>query len=433
MKKFLMSFILLCCIVLPCTTFLSACGNNSDLNNAVIANWNNYTHIGAGIISEQGTNTNEVSMQAKRKGKAKLFGVTKNGEYEVIKFKDEKNKEKEQTLYLSGFSAFENFTFISYSTYQVDSIGVFDSNDTRGYIIDNKTGKLFRLDDIFKYINHFTVSESKTALYCLASKHSDPYTGHSTIYKFSTENNELKIEKVFDGSTLPNFGSDFIVDKHDNVFASNGKYIIKSDRTIRPLDSLSLFKALNGLVYADNKVFNEQGNLVETTFIPENLTPYNYKASNAYDKKNEFLAKQDGNLYYYFIDQVTSSSHNSLKNKLYKVTFSNEIEYTVENIVLEGYSADLWNKTLVENDRIYYLSNGEVGYCDVLTGKRTVLSNDYLFNDIWTDNKGNVCFSGLNSTMDSIEGVINDDNSITVGIFPNGYDVIFVKPINEFN
>lgn len=444
MKKSIICFILICCMILPCTIFLFSCSYNNDLNNAVIANWNNYTHIGAGIISEQETNTygasrkattvSKSSKQTKRKGKAKLFGITKDGEYEVIKFKDENDKEKEQTLYLSGFSACENFTFISYSTNQVNSIGNFDTNAARQYIIDNKTGKLFRLDNIFESMFVFGArgwGESENAFYCLADKHSDPYTGYTSIYKISLENEELKIEKIFDQSTLTAFDTDFIVDKYGNIFAKNGKFIIKSDRTIHTLNSLTLFKALNGLVYAGEQVFNEYGELVDSTFVPEKLQ-FSEVTTNTYETKNDYLAKQDEDTYYYFIDNPETFVQN-FKSKLYKITFINEIEYTVENIALEGYAAGLWNKTLVENDRIYYLSNGEVGYCDILTGAATVLTKDYLFNDIWTDNKGNVCFSGLNSTMDSVQGIIHEDDSITVGIFSNGYDVIFVKPINEFN
>ena len=56
-------------------------------------------------------NAYEIFEQCKN-SKAKLFGITKDGRYEVIKFEDETGKEKEQTLYLSGFTAYTNFTFM---------------------------------------------------------------------------------------------------------------------------------------------------------------------------------------------------------------------------------------------------------------------------------------------------------------------------------
>mgnify|MGYP001089288423 CR=1 FL=1 len=422
MKKRFLSFILLCCLMLPCMTLLSACGSH-DLNNMVIKNWNNYSYIGAGLVSSPSASGQGVYANSAKKAKAKLFGVTKDGRYEVIKFEDESGKEQEQTYYLSGFTAYTNFTFIEYSERNVEQITSFTSNAEHQYILDNNSGKIYRLDDIFDFINLGTAGcqgESKNAFYCLAKKHSDPYTGHTPIYKFSIENEELKIEKAFDSSKLSAFGSAFIVDNYGNVFSENGKFVISSDGIIKTLDNVSLFKALNGFVYVGNQVFDKDANLVDSTFTPPNLQLSGEMRGFSKDK---YLVKQDGSVSYYYI-------RNRETVGLYKVTFLNDIEYEIEEIELEGYSEDNWKKSLVENDRIYYLSNSEVGYCDIETGKATVLTNEYIFDDIWTDNQGNVCFSALNEYMDSVEGIINADNSITVGITSNGYDVIFVKPIN---
>ena len=428
MKKHL-SFILLCCIIFPCITFLSACGNNFDLNNMIIKNWDNYSCIGAGLISTTSISSQDVYANSTKNSKAKLFGITKDGRYEVIKFEDETGKEKEQTLYLSGFTAYTNFTFIEYSESNVDQIRNFTSNGKYQYIIDNNSGKIYRLDNIFDYINLGTIGcqgESENAFYCLASKYSDPYTGDTPIYKFSVENEELKIEKIFDRSKLNAFSVAFVVDNYGNVFSENGKFVISSNGIIKNLNNVSLFKALNGFVYVGNQVFDRDANLIDSTFTPQNLQ-LSGELEGCGGTKNKYLVKQNGFVSYYYVRNSYSSSR---PVGLYKVTFLNKIEYEIEKIELEGYSSTKWKNSFFENDRIYYLTDSEVGYCDIETGEATILTNEYIFNDIWTDNKGSVCFSGLNSRMDNVEGVINRDDSITVGITSNGYDVIFVKPIN---
>ena len=237
----------------------------------------------------------------------------------------------------------------------------------------------------------------------------------------------MKIEQIFDYSKLLDFGTPFIVDNYGNVISANGKYVITPNGTLKTLNSISPFKALNGYVYADNRVFNADGDLVETTFIPPAFQ-LSGESNTTGGTKDTFLIKSEGSTNYYYLD---SNTYNGDKG-LYKVTFTNEIKYSVEKIALEGYSDSLCKKTLVENDRIYYLTNTEVGFWDIETGLSTLLTNEYIFNDIWTDNQGNLCFNALTSHLDNVEGIINDDNSITVGIFSNGFDVIYIKPISLF-
>ncbi len=76
----------------------------------------------------------------------------------------------------------------------------------------------------------------------------------------------------------------------------------------------------------------------------------------------------------------------------------------------------------------YYVDVTEVYYIDMYTGEKTaVVNSGYFFNDIWPDNKGNLCFSGITSSQDVVSGTINADGDVTIGITSNNFEVIYIN------
>jgi len=84
----------------------------------------------------------------------------------------------------------------------------------------------------------------------------------------------------------------------------------------------------------------------------------------------------------------------------------------------------------VANGNIYFLDNNEIYYISIETGGKAILSTSYIFYNIWSDNMGNVSFSGVGSTLNDVVGSINSNNEVTTNVFDNGYQVIYVSPIN---
>jgi len=119
-----------------------------------------------------------------------------------------------------------------------------------------------------------------------------------------------------------------------------------------------------------------------------------------------------------------------LSNKLFKVETINETQFSITEITLEDYESGSFAKLVVANDNIYFLDNNEIYYISIETGEKTSMSTSYIFYNIWSDNMGNVLFSGVDSTLNDVEGSINSNNEVTLDVFDNGYQVIYVSPIN---
>ncbi|MDD3397791.1 MAG: hypothetical protein PHR96_04575 [Clostridia bacterium] len=424
MKKIFCIFLLVV-FILPCVYMLTACGGSISFNNLTIKNWDAYSSIGAGFVRRTIPNNNVYAEDTNSQADAKLFGIRSDGTYEPIVFVNENGNETQQSLYLSGFSAFKNFTFISYSTLKVNYINLFDNNYSQEYVISG-TGRLYRLDDVFEFINLYTLynyDESDTAIFFIGAKITD--VSRSNIYKMSIENNDLKIEKIIDLSTVENsFGYGFFVDKHGNIFSNNKNYIIKVDKTIHLLANNDIFKAMNNLVYCGNQVFNAEGELVDSDFIPTSTVNCHAIGKVPGASNTKYLIKQDSDLYYYY-------NFHDTPDIIYKVSFNMD-SYLIDIIYLEDYESSRYveGEHVFAYNKIYFINNQEIYYINITTGCKTILNTDYIFNAIWSDNKGNICFSAVDSSLDAVTGTIDGENNITIGIVSNGYDVIYIKPIN---
>ena len=414
------SFVLCCCAML-----LSGCSKETDYDNLVIKNWNDYTAIGAGFVDKSKTNmqTLLISMlyadSNNSKAEPKLIGVKKDGSYEPIVFENENQTEKQQNLYLCGFSAFTNFTILDYSISKPNVISACYNSDQR-YLLDNRTGKIYRLDKTV-FTNFFTLGcydESDDALFTMGNFKAEKTD--SKILKLSIEDDRLKVETILDCSTV-NF-SGFCVDRYGNLFSKNGsKFVVKTDKTIQTLSG-DVYKAMNGLVYLNDKVFDESGNLVDTDFVPSDNMNCSGINNDSGGTPTTYSIKQNGSSsYYYMFDK------NQYVGKIFKYTFNDDLSYTFEIINLEDYET---SEAVVANDRIYFLNYSTIYYCDIETGKKTEINSDYLFNRIWNDKQGNVCFSALDSNQNIINGKIDKDNNVTTTIESNGFEIVFIKSIN---
>ena len=119
--------------------------NNFDINHMFIANFENYTALGAGYF--ENSNSGAVYADEDTPSKQYLLGLTQDGKIEKIKITTQEGDEIiEQTWELSNFRAFSNYSIACFRYHDnTTPLGEFFGNyDTeRTYVIDNKTGKFF--------------------------------------------------------------------------------------------------------------------------------------------------------------------------------------------------------------------------------------------------------------------------------------------------
>lgn len=302
------------------------------------------------------------------------------------------------------------------------------------YVI-TANGKIYRLDNIFYNVLVYAEYESDTAILIRGQKN---YSDEGGFYRISTAGEELKIEQIVSFSA--NLGLwRVMVDKYGNIFSGNiGNFelsftgsdmIIKTDGTIHNLSLDSyMYKGLNGIMYCGSQEFNSAGELIDSEWTPDYPDGFvNISGIGIYqlNGKNNRLIKQSGNVCYYYLGSILYGNSDTMFDKVYKCTFDGG-RYTVEIIMLEDYERIF----VFANDRLYFQNNRQIYYADIDTGVKTVLTSDYIFQNIWPDNKGNICFSGVDNRLNNVEGTIGADDTVKVGITFNGYEVIYIKSIN---
>ncbi len=437
----IISISLAICVVVATAVILAVCLHpKQNYDKLVVKNFDSYTQICAGYVNEslssKSTNTmslSTVSAASNNKSVSKLIGLKEDGTYEPITFVNKNNKDVKQSLYLWGFQTYNNFTFLRFGTVSTDNISsTYDNCSGDGYILSNKTGKIYKDT---KDIIAMRPQESVNAVYAQPRY-------QRKIIKIYEQNEQLIIEEVFNMDDLDAFSS-FFVDRYGNIFSENKRYIIKTNKTIEQLnvDRSKMYRGMNEIIYCGDKWFNENGELVDASFVPSNRINFNPNTRiNANEESH--LLKRSGNAYYYYDNDdryyvkaipdendITGFTQQFVGDRIFKVTFTDEIQYTIEEIPLESYVKKT-ERYVFANDKLYFITSTEIYYLDIETGKKTTISSNYLFNEMWSDNMGNVCFSALDNNMNKINGVINPDDSTSVTVTPSKYEIIYITPLN---
>ena len=427
LKKVNRAFILalaMCLIISP-LFFMSACGM-PNYDNLVISNWENYTGLGVGTVSDGSSSSTTLSLSSVSASsgskKGRLFGVNKDGNYEEITFGNENGSTTQQTMNIVNFKTTELFTFVQFRTDEMTSIGDFYSQPPYEnyplYLIDNKTGKMYNLGEQFNVIHIAHLNElvtSNAKAYMVASTLENRL--EEKLFSFEIENGQLKISELFDTETL---NGSYLVDNYDNVFIGDWSADNQLDSTFIYKDGqlknfeYSIFKAANGLVYSEDEcqVVNAQGEKENSTCtLPTKEYFYNTD-----------LITTIGNTKYYLIYDTYTRFCDSVA----KITYLDETNFMYQKIDLQDYT----EKYVIANDRVYFLDNNEIFYVNCDTGEKTTLRANYAFSNIYSDNQGNIIFEGLDFNLNSVRGMITADDQITENIINKGYDVYYIAPIN---
>ena len=345
-QKTIFATCVICCVCLIASAFalvFSLGGQNVfDINNMYIANFENYTALGAGYF--ENSNTGAVYADEETNSKQYLLGLTSDGKVEKIKIKTQEGDEIiEQTWELSNFRAFTNYSLASFRLHDntTPSGEFFWNYDTeRTYVIDNKTGKFFSLEnlphEIFAVLNQayfYDGNQSQTKLFVWGG-YTNAYNELYTLYQLEVVGGNLQVETVFSASDFEGlFKLKYtFVDVYGNVFLTNSyptqndnfsnifdvKYCI-SGGNIKTINQ-KLYRNLNGIVYLEDntKQIDKNGNLVDNTKqIPKVFL------------ENEILIKRLGNVEYYYgmpvIEVDTNdggysrSKNNEQKKYIYKI------------------------------------------------------------------------------------------------------------------
>lgn len=365
----------------------------------------------------------------------KLVGVTEDGAVEEVEFESEDGETETQEWTLTGFGAHENFTFIEYYPENLKEINlerfsesiigtsfywdedkedyVFSMSE-KIYILDNVSGKIFDFEHIFQKLladnhkkifdiscNHYVEGEggSFIEIHC-KSLNEDSWMReeqYSGFYRIYIEDENFALEKVLSEDKMIDFFGDSLskdrtleipyayVDKYGNLYSninySGVSYILKRDGSIdKVVDTWGiLFKALDGIMYCvkinesfapdgtyirseEGKCFNAEGNLVDSKYIPpqEYVSPPDFRE--IYGEK--FLTL--GNVDYYFGYQIT------------KFIFADDGTFLREDVVLE----DRTEYSVFANRKLYFYSDNSLFYCDIDTGEKTELANNYRFKTL---------------------------------------------------
>ena len=435
MKKKFLSLLILVFLIVPVFAFVTACGGDdgNKLDKCSIKNWANYSAIAAGTISES-QQENSKSL----KGDARLLGKRSDGKFEAITFLNSSEKEVTANLYLSGFTAYDNYIFVNFNK-EDKGTGIknfsYGENDF-SYIIDYN-GNMYSLNGIFSYINlaQKGYCESDTSIYVKGAKTSN---GEYCYYRICIEKEKLAVKKVV---TVNKYKTEvFFVDRFDNVFLiekgrvddinfledyevtllkkANGDSSVKlSSKADKKADEYSVYKALNGQVYfkpdANGEVyrtFDKEGEFVDELLF---VAPTNF-----YPKDN--LIKNNGDIRYYYSQQKNTNGIN-YTIKLHKMTFSTKTSYAVEDMATKTA-----NDFAVGSEHIFFLNGKNASVLNILSGEEKEVTSDVEFSDIWSDNQGNICYKGTDNAGKEVQGTLNTKGTITKTLPSSDFNIAFV-------
>ena len=427
---------------------------NYDLNNMYIYNFQQYTALGAGVLtSGKVSSSNVVFMASSSSKEKKLIGIKENGVVEEVRVKKKKEGKPEKIKWdLTYIFSVENFTIARFC-----KNGIVDFNEDRfiinknslTVIIDNKTGKIYSLNALLKktdygkyieirlyspnYDGSFSGHEKDAEYYAnenyiyFFARFFDKYVDDSNtiiLYKASVVENSLKIEQILDksvGSNMVDF-SNIVVDRYGNLFLSQGasntiegfSYIINKDGLMKRIEQ-NVKICLNKIVYTKDKKFqfDENGKLVENSFdgCDVNLSKI-------------YLIKKDGNIHYFYIGSNYYVGDNY--KIIHKITWLDDVRFEYEKIQFSECTTDY----VVTADKIFFRNESKIFSVDIASGEKTDLVSDYYFTSIDSDNLGNVTFSALDSTMQNVYGLIRNDGRIETSVVASEYEVYYINALN---
>ncbi|MCM1404384.1 MAG: hypothetical protein NC133_02685 [Prevotella sp.] len=438
----------------------------ANFDKMYIANFANYQAIGTGSIGAnaqvqpQALGATPVSTQ-NTDGKRYLVGVDQHNHVERCRvsrrpLRDGTQDDESYAIdyQVEKIYSFTRYTFVSFTSvdYNVYNSDWLDFYCYKSYVIDNLTGKFYSLNVFTEKYDYpvlylgangylkdgynCDLFESEDAVFVTVG--SPSYNTNRSIYKIYVQGEDLVIEEVFDYSL--NLGvEDYFVDKDNNIYLGavydynyfnqdivryHYKYLISNGKLINLAEKIEsteawIFRSLNGVCY----LMERKSNSYYDYTISQYFGADGQLHDNDFDGCDYFFEKAEK------VKSVGNTEYYLHKNELYRVTWENEVQFTVEKI---DFSRDVDIKGYVATqDYLYIIEENQVSQIAITTGDVTALQSDYFFTAIQTDYLGNVVFNGNDAAMNKIIGTIANDGEITILTQARDYQIYYIAPVNH--
>lgn len=454
-----------------------------NLHGLSVANYENYTGIGAASFDESKGATAVAYASGGKAGKEdmNLAGITKDNKCEKIEFENDNGKITKQNARLIHFDAYDKFTFFTLTTnkkyefiekptqtydnygYDFDSNGIFSINN-RGYsckdtsflILDNETGKIYDMKEIVKIIEevidveHFVFSLMNIDdYYEMTYNVPEPVAQNYLLFKVKNYDNGQEKMQIFQAK-LTNGG-------------------IEISQRLNNMQTENFLNAVNnyGVLYASNFILSDKfGNLFarqmhdggkflkyqktdgtffeceEATYtLGINSIMYKQKDSKIYfmNAKGEFeeidfdtkIISKEAKFHYKHGNVIVVGEN----NKTYKITLDNEFDwkYTIEEFL---FSTDF--DAVAQGDFLYSFNSETkvITKFDMKTSTPEEIDSQYTFKNLtYNKNLDRASFKAVDeSTQLEVDGYFDSYGEIHIGDFDSvsigNNKVYIIKPIN---
>lgn len=395
-------------------------GCDEKLNNLKIANYLNYESIAVGTKGQLYTQKSFNALKVKNESKNKpvLIGKNKNGYYEQIVF--EGNKGFTDKYNVSFVQDSNSFLFIGYTKNYDGPVYKSLNNSQSDYrlVLDKRSGKLYDITDYeINIYSNGVYGFTDDAFYCLVR-----INNKDKLFKFSVVDEMLQAEELFDYEKVGVFNLIYGIDRYGNIYFDS-KYMLTANGQLIKLNG-KVKLGMNNIAYIGDQWVNSDGELEPASFVPNDFTNLSLLIDVAQNAKT-FCIYEDGNTSYYRLPFENNDSIDM--GVIYKYEFLDNIRYTVQKIKLSKFEK---NEGIILKDRIYFQNANEVYYVNIKDGSYNIINSEYVFNTIYSNNQGEIIFEGVDSYLNDVVGVINYDNSITVGVTQKEYNIFYEMPIN---
>lgn len=469
------------------TTFLVVFQNGRlrNLSNLYIKDFKSAVALGVGGLPKAGKSNTVYADDGQADKKDALISVDDLGQVrEVVFTNPDTEKEIKADGNLSGFYSGKNFSFVEFTTENTynrikSKFMVYKRYNiryiTRSYCIDNKTGKVYslrELGDIIKekyygkvenenfaavtvnLLPEFLCAETENSTFCeiiyerwSMAPGEGPYA-YRGIYKFSVLDGKLETKEIINSdltdyttgnTSLNGYDWKIAADRFENfyIFSSAGYEDNNGKWTFGTADYLIKTEGVPKLVMLNKEVFLAANNIMYTRdgtqFMNEDgqLAPSEFEPGIYYNFRYDDLIRKEGNVEYYWRGRnyYYNLPGSERSDKIDKLTWISGTEFKVEEIKLE----EMTDKFVIMPDagKIYFLKGIELFAIDITSGeKETISSAQYIFKNIWSNNMGEVMFSGTNSSLQQVTGKILVTGEFTVDIKEVDSVVIYIKPLN---
>ncbi len=447
MKKQILSFAFICCLVLPvCLCCFSGCSKQNL--NGFMANISDFTSIGVGNIYTENANatstlnmsSSNVLLNGKKENKKVLFGIDQLGKIKPVKFKKD-GKEEEPQWSVYAFNQTKRYMFVTYTAGDYSdediysTIWFYEENHSHfiTYIIDKQTNLVFLLDmeatfryNMYKYDcgDSFVIEQ-----YCYADNGI-----YYKYYKVGVVDNKLEVKEIFDTSKVAN--SSFIVlnDIYGNSIVERyfgnsdySYYVLKNSGQLVEIEGnpnihnwvvpgeITLFRSVDGQIYYDGKVLTANGDWQTVENFPQNYL---------LDTDNLICSTEEAD-YYYHKDLYDGKIIKSYNNTAYP-----QFE-EIENIVSMADS-----EKIISGTNMYAITaDNVISKINFMTGEieSHTLNNDIILKSITLHNLDQIAFNGTNSYLQDVNGLISATGSISYEYTEPDFVCYYIFPLNLNN